>query len=129
VTYPPAYDAPFGDLDPVLLTMGDIAVTRTHVILPHGRFPLRGSTWTVQDSTQVTESIPAYAIVLAIVFAIFCLLGLLFLLIKEKRYTGFVTISVMGEGFYHSAQFPAGPETGAWANYQVNQARGLAATA
>lgn len=117
-------------VDPPVLTIGDIAITRTEVILPQGRFPLRGTTWTVQDSTHVESVIPAYAFVLMIIFIIFfCLLGLLFLLIQEKRYSGFVAVAVTGPGFYHSVQLPAGPNIATWANYQVNQARALAAMA
>lgn len=115
--------------EPPLVTIGDIVVTKNTVQVPHGRYPLRGTTWTVQDSTQVTEEIPAYAIVLAIVFALFCLLGLLFLLIKEKKFSGFVVVSVAGDGFYHSTHLPAGPTTAMWAHNQVNQARALAASA
>ncbi len=115
--------------EPVIMTIGDIAVTRTQVIVPTGRYPLRGTNWTVQDSTQVTESIPAYAVVLAILFFIFCLLGLLFLLIKEKRYSGFVSVTVTGPNLFHAAQFPPGPQTAAMVTHQVNQARALAAAA
>ncbi|MBX6751658.1 MAG: hypothetical protein IRY85_18700 [Micromonosporaceae bacterium] len=141
VTPPGGYPAPTsggapgqasGDVtayEPPLVTIGDIVVTKNTVQVPHGRYPLRGTTWTVQDSTQVTEEIPAYAIVLAIVFALFCLLGLLFLLIKEKKYSGFVAVSVAGPGFYHSTHLPAGPTTAMWAHDQVNQARALAAAA
>ncbi|WP_194293340.1 hypothetical protein [Actinomadura macrotermitis] len=132
--YPPPSPRPGGELahpghEPVLLQIGDTALTRTHVILPHGRFPLRGSMWNVQDSTQVTEGIPVVAIVLTIIFVWFCLFGLLFLLMKERRYTGFVTISVTGEGFHHTMQFPAGPQSGAWAASAVAQARSMAAMA
>lgn len=113
-----------------LVTIGDITVTRNWVIVPHGRYPLRGTTWTVQDSTQVTEGIPTWAIVCTVVFTIlFCLFGLLFLLVKEKKYSGFVQVSVMGEGLYHSVQLPPGPMSGAFAANQVNQARALAAAA
>ncbi|MCW2864383.1 MAG: hypothetical protein JWP48_6091 [Actinoallomurus sp.] len=115
--------------EPVLLSIGDISVTQTHVIVPQGRFPLHGTTWTVQDSTQVTESIPAVAIVLAIIFVLFCLIGLLFLLMKEKRYTGFVSITVTGPGLYHTVQFPAAQHTGAWAADVVGRARAIAASA
>jgi hypothetical protein len=116
-------------IEPPLLTIGDITVTRTAVIVPQGRYPLRGTTWTVQDSTLVSESIPAYAIVLAIIFAVFCLLGLLFLLIKERRYSGFITVTVVGAQFYHTVQFPPGPQIAGWVTAQVNSARALAATA
>jgi hypothetical protein len=117
-----------GTPEPVLFAIGDISVTQTQVIVPHGTFPLRGTTWTVQDSTQVTEAIPAYAIVLAILFFVFCLLGLLFLLIKEKRYSGFVTVTVTGDRLFHSVQFPPGPTTAGWVSQQVGQARALAAS-
>ena len=106
-----------------------MTITQNTVILPQGRFPLRGSTWTVQDSTNVTQSIPAYAIVLAIRLAVFCLLGLLFLLIKETRYSGFISVTVVGEGFYHSVQLPPGPQMAGWVAHQVGQARALAAMA
>lgn len=115
--------------DPVLLSIGDISLTQTHVHVPQGRYPLYGTTWTVQDSTQITESIPPVAIVLVIVFVWFCLLGLLFLLIKQKRYSGFVTVAVTGAGLYHVVQFPAGPQTGAWAADMVGRARALVASA
>ncbi len=112
-----------------LLSIGDITVTRNSVIVPHGRFPLRGTTWTVQDSTQVTESIPVWAIILTILFIWLCLLGLLFLLAKEKRYSGFVAVTVVGDGLYHSVQFPAGPTIAGWVTGRVNNARSLASVA
>jgi len=118
-----------GEREEVLLTIGDISVTRTSVIVPQGRFPLRGTMWTVQDSTTVTQEIPVYAIILAIVFLLFCLLGLLFLLIKETKYAGFISITVVGPGLYHSVQIPPGPHNSGWAANQVNQARALAAMA
>jgi hypothetical protein len=120
---------PVPGFDPVLLSIGDISVTQTHVVVPHGRYPLNGTTWAVQDSTQVTESIPPVAIILTIVFGWFCLVGLLFLLMKQKRYIGFVSVTVTGMGLYHSVQFPAGPTTGAWAADMVGRARAITATA
>ncbi len=106
-----------------------MTITQNTVVVPHGRFPLRGTTWTVQDSSNVTQSIPAYAIVLTILFAIFCLLGLLFLLIKETRYSGFISVTVIGDGFYHTVQLPPGPQMSGWVAHQVGQARALAAMA
>jgi hypothetical protein len=119
----------YGGAEAPLVTIGDITVTQNWVQVPTGRFPLRGTNWTVQDSTQVTEAIPTWAIVLAIVFALMCLLGLLFLLVKEKKYSGFISVTVVGEGLYHSVQLPPGPVTAAWATHQVNQARALASAA
>jgi len=115
--------------DPVLLSIGDISVTPTHVYVPQGRYPLHGTTWTVQDSTQVSEGIPPVAVILTIVFVWFCLIGLLFLLMKEKRYTGFVSITVTGNGLYHSVQFPSSQHTGAWAADVVGRARAITAAA
>jgi hypothetical protein len=115
--------------DPVLLSIGDISVTQTQVYVPQGQFPVHGTTWAVQDSTQVSESIPPVAIVLTILFVWLCLLGLLFLLMKQKRYTGFVTITVTGVGLYHSVQFPSAQHTGAWAADMVSRARAIAVSA
>jgi len=126
--YPVAYGPHHGGQPPVL-SFGDMVVTRDEVIVPHGRFPLRGTMWTVQDQSRVIENIPAYAIVLAILFFFVCLLGLLFLLIKERQVTGFVTVSVMGEGWYHAVQIPAHSSTMATIGQQVNVARSMAAVA
>lgn len=115
--------------EPVLLSVGDISVTPSHVIVPQGQYPLHGTTWTVQDSTQVTEGIPAVAVILTIVFVWFCLIGLLFLLMKEKKYSGFVSITVTGMGLYHTVQFPAAQHTGAWAADMVGRARAITASA
>jgi hypothetical protein len=130
--YPPPPSGgmmPAPGVDPVLLSIGDISVTQTHVYVPQGRFPLHGTTWTVQDSTQVSEGIPPVAIILTIVFVWFCLIGLLFLLMKQKRYTGFVSITVTGMGLYHSVQFPSAQHTGAWAADMVGRARAITASA
>jgi hypothetical protein len=115
--------------EPVLLSVGDISVTPTQVIVPQGRYPLHGTTWTVQDSTQMSEGISTAGIILAIIFVWFCLLGLLFLLMKEKKYSGFVTITVTGMGLYHTVQFPAAQHTGAWAADMVGRARAITASA
>ena len=90
----------------VLVTVGDISCTQTEVITPNGRRPLARTVWVVQNNTTTTESIPAYAIVLAVIFFLVCLLGLLFLLIKERRTTGWVTVSVQGAGTYYATQIP-----------------------
>jgi hypothetical protein len=109
----------------VLVQLGDIQVTQFHVITPGGAYPLDRTTWVVTDHTTYTESIPTYAIVLAIVFALACLLGLLFLLIKERKPQGFVLVSVQGPGFSHSTQM--WPGSGAYAHQQVGYIRTLVA--
>jgi hypothetical protein len=90
----------------VLVTIGDIAVTPTRVMTPTGSYPLTGSNWTVQENVQHTESIPAWAIVMAVLLFWFCFLGLLFLLVKERKVSGYVQVGVQGPGFFHATQVP-----------------------
>jgi len=116
--------------EPVLLVIGDMALTPTHVIVPYGRYPLQGTIWTVQDGTQVQQGIPTWAVVLAIVLTfVVCIFALFLLLIKERKYTGFIVVSVSGPGLHHSVQFPAGPASGARVAELVGRARALAASA
>ena len=75
--------------EPVLVTVGDMTVTEHWVLTPSGAFPLAGTAWTVTNQTITTERIPAWAIVFTILFLLFCLLGLLFLLVKERVLQGF----------------------------------------
>jgi hypothetical protein len=110
----------------VILTVGDALVTADSVLVPQGRFPLAGTTWTVRDTTTIVATTPRYARVLAYIFA-FLLLPLLFLRIKERHYAGFVVVTVVGEGLYHTVRFPPGPESTVHVAGLVNQARALAA--
>src|SRR4051794_22007211 len=91
-----------------LVTVGDIACSQHWVTTPAGSHPLGGSTWIVTNQTTVSERIPPYAIILAIVFALACLLGLLFLLIKERTVQGFMQVSVQGPGFYYATRVRSG---------------------
>ena len=76
----------------------------------------------------MTESIPAWAIVCAIIFFIFCLLGLLFLLIKERKTQGFVQVSVQGHGVFHATQVPvSSPAQVMDIEQRVNYCRSLVA--
>jgi hypothetical protein len=111
LTTPPQYE-------PIRVQLGQIACTDTRVHTPIGSYPLAGTTWTVTNQSYLSESIPAWAIVAAIVFFIFCLLGLLFLLVKERRITGSVQVSVQGPGFAYSSLIPANSEM---ALYQVTE--------
>ena len=90
-----------------LCSIGDITITQSRVITPAGTFPVRGSVWTVTDMSRTEEYMPTYAVVLAIIFFVFCLLGLLFLLMKATKTVGFVQVTVnSGSGFYHSTMIP-----------------------
>ncbi|WP_443046879.1 hypothetical protein [Streptomyces sp. HB2AG] len=88
------------------MTIGDIAVTADTVLTPAGPMPLKGAVWTATDMSRTEQSMPAYAVVLAIVFFLFCLLGLFFLLIKETRTTGHVQVTVNSGGRFHSTMVP-----------------------
>jgi len=125
---PPGPPPPAAAVPGVLVTVGDIACTADEVITPNGRLPLARTVWVVQNNTTTTESIPTYAIVLAILFILVCLLGLLFLLIKERKTTGWLTISVQGEGTYYATQVPvSAPEAVVDVEGRVNYIRGLVA--
>ncbi len=112
------------------ISIGDIGVSPQSVFLPSGSFPIGGTTWQIADYSRTEERIPAWAIVCAIVFFLFCLLGLLFLLVKERTTTGYVQVTVSGPGFAHTATVPAqSPQVAQMVTQQVNWARGLAARA
>ena len=63
----------------------------------------------------------------AVLFFLFCLLGLLFLLVEEERTTGSVQITVSAPDLLHVTQIPvAAPAAGMGFNPRVNCARNLA---
>ncbi|WP_330298186.1 hypothetical protein [Streptomyces sp. NBC_00503] len=108
------------------LSLGDITIAGDQIITPSGNMPLRGAIWNATDFSRTEEKIPAHAIVLAVIFFLFCLLGLLFLLMKERRTTGYIQITVNSGGRHHSTMIPAvDPGTYMWVMSQLNQARAL----
>lgn len=139
--FPPAVDVPPGlpapppvqrpAATPYVLTIGDIGVTSDNIVVtPNGSAPLRETRWLVLDQSVTTQVIPTYAIVLAIVFALLCLLGLLFLLVKEDRTTGYVLVTVTGPGLQHSTQVPvSSPFAVAQVRSMVAQAQSMATRA
>jgi hypothetical protein len=94
---------------PQTIQLGDIWVSDGTVHTPSGSFPLAGSLWQVQDYTRVERTTPTWAIVLAIIGAFFFLLGLLFLLAKEDRVSGYIQVSVIypPSGQSHRVVLPA----------------------
>jgi len=116
--------------EPFILTIGDIGVTRHWVVTPNGTAPLAGSQWIARDLTRTESRIPPWAIVLAIIFAFFCLIGLLFLLVKEAYTTGYFEVSVNSGSLYHVTQLPVShPANAAQIRSLVSQAQTLAAAA
>ncbi|MFK0254268.1 hypothetical protein [Streptomyces sp. NPDC090445] len=108
------------------LTLGDITVVGDQIITPSGTMPLKGAMWNATDFSRTETKIPPHAIVLAIVFFLFCLLGLLFLLMKEKTTTGYIQVTVTSGGRHHAAMIPATDAgTFQWVMGQVNFARSL----
>ncbi|MCX5399282.1 hypothetical protein [Streptomyces sp. NBC_00102] len=109
-----------------MLSIGDIAITNDSVVTPSGTMPLKGAVWTATDMSRTEEKIPTVAIVLAIIFALLCLVGLLFLLMKEKRTTGFIQVTVTSGGRHHSTMIPARDmSTFPMVMAQVNSARAM----
>lgn len=88
-------------------SLGDISIAGDQIITPSGAMPLKGAMWNATDFSRTEEKIPAHAIVLAVIFFLFCLLGLLFLLMKEKKTTGYIQITVTSAGRHHSTMIPA----------------------
>ncbi|MFE0461943.1 hypothetical protein ACFW1A_22115 [Kitasatospora sp. NPDC058965] len=122
--YPAAPPAP--PAGQPLVTIGDIAVTSTGIVTPAGQIPLQGTVWTATDMSRTEERIAPAGIVLAIIFFLFCLVGLLFLLMKEKRTVGHVQITVSGGGRYHTTSIPvSSPQQVMDLMNRVNYARSL----
>ena len=114
-----------------LVQIGDIGVDQHWVNTPAGSAPTAQVTWTVQDMTRRDQVIPTYAIVLAVVTAAMtCLLGLLFLLIKEEKPRGWLQVTVQGPSFVHSTQVPVSHQDMVTDVYaRVDYARSLTAAA
>lgn len=111
-----------------LMSIGDITVLPDSIVTPSGTMPLKGAVWTVTDMSRTEEKMPTVAVVLAIVFAVFCLLGLLFLLMKEKVTTGYIQVTVTSAGRHHTTLLPAfGPHSFHMVMGQINYARSLSA--
>ncbi|WP_326699432.1 hypothetical protein OG909_20365 [Streptomyces sp. NBC_01754] len=125
--YPAPYVPP-GSGGVPMLSLGDITVMNDSVVTPSGTLPLKGAVWTATDMSRTEEKIPTVGIVLAIVFAWFCLIGLLFLLMKERITTGFIHVSVTNGGRHHSTMIPAtGPDTFQMVMAQIGTARSMSA--
>ncbi len=90
----------------VLVSIGDISVTSTTVFTPSGSCPLSEASFTFTDMSVTSQNIPTWAIICAIVFFAFCLVGLLFLLAKENSTQGSVQVTVRGPNLTHTATIP-----------------------
>lgn len=115
--------------EPILVTIGDISVTSTTVYTPSGSRPLAEVSWTFTDLSTTSQAIPTWAIICAVVFFVFCFLGLLFLLAKEDKTQGSVQVTVHGPGFVHTSTIPVfSPAQVGDINARVNYVRTLTAS-
>jgi hypothetical protein len=88
---------------PVLVTVGDILVEQFRIVTPAGVLPTQGTNWSAMDMSRTEEKIPTWAVVMAILtFFLVCLFGLLFLLCKERKTTGFVQVTVQNGNRTHN---------------------------
>ncbi|MBT0565705.1 hypothetical protein [Williamsia sp. CHRR-6] len=113
----------------MLVSIGDIICTQTEVITPSGTIPIAGSQWWVSDMSSTTEAISTTGIVLTVVLFFFiCLFSLLFLLLKETKTSGYLQVTVSGNGVTHVTTIPALTSfTAADIHGRVAYARNLAA--
>jgi hypothetical protein len=97
---PPASAQP----DAILVSFGDIHISRHWLVTPRGNARLAGTQLTVTDMSYDYQAIPVWAIVLAVVFFP---LGLLFLLVKEPRATGYFQVAAGNGELSHQSMIPA----------------------
>ena len=114
---------------PVIVQIGDIAVTSTVIRTPAGDIPLAGSTWQVSDYWHSEQRIPRWAIIAAIVgFCVLTVFSLLFLLVKETIPRGTVQVTVTNGTRQYVSRIPVTDQSQvAYVHQQVNYVRSLAA--
>lgn len=85
----------FGHLPaPYLVSIGNIHATQHELVTPSGTWPLAEVNVASADQTSTTTRTPTWAIVLVVVLIWFFLLSLLFLLIRETRIQGYISVTV-----------------------------------
>ncbi len=93
---------------PYLAVFGPIRVTPTTVMTPTGTFPLRGSTWLAEARGYVDRVTPVWAILVALLgFMVIPFVSLLFLLVKEDRWRGYVQVGVAYGDLRYAVRLPA----------------------
>lgn len=112
--------------EPYVASVADIGVTRHWVVTPRGAAPLAGSEWWIADRGAWSQQIPVWAIILAIVFFP---LGLLFLLCKESKWSGWLEVTVRSGALVHTAVLAVPSYEAQNAHAAVDRIRALAAEA
>jgi hypothetical protein len=112
-----------GQVEPYVLWIGDIGVTKSWLMTPRGYAPLAGSEWFTVNRSGYTQQIPVWAIICAIVLFPF---GLLFLLCKETKVTGWIEVTVRAGQLVHMVAIPAGSPQAASVHLNVGYAQAYA---
>lgn len=121
---------PFGEPEPILVWIGpDIRCTATKVFTPSGEADIADVFFNATDTSSESTYVPTINIVLGILLLPLCLLGLIFLLQKQTRITGFVQANVQGPRLLHTTNIPAGPGVAVDTFKRIDYARGLASMA
>jgi hypothetical protein len=92
MTMQPAMGAPAPT--PYLVTIGAIGATPEFAVTPGGSWHLADVNVSAHDQTSTTTHTPGWAIVMTVITVWFFLLGLLFLLARERRTQGFVAVQL-----------------------------------
>lgn len=109
------------------LMIGDIEVSRHWIRTPMGVLPSRDAVWAVEDGSDLTRVIPAWAWVACLLTIMFCLIGLLFLFVREDRRRYYAQVTLTGPGFTHSTRlYGTGADISLHARQLVGRARWLA---
>ncbi len=117
--------------DPIVFSIGEISVSQHWVVTPDGNAPIAGSKWMLRDNTNEEIKVPTWAIVLCVLTALeTCGLGLLFLLVKERKMTGTLEVSVRaGDLEYFTQIRPRMPKDVHDVTAKVSTARQMAQAA
>ncbi|GAA3725112.1 hypothetical protein [Salinactinospora qingdaonensis] len=128
---PPGYQTPPPSGGQTLAVLGDITVTEHEINTPSGRFPLRGSVWSINDMSYIEQRMATWGLVLGLILMpMTCALSLLFLLAKETTVSGSIQVSVRSGERFHTTHIPVRSQgTIHQVHQQFNHVRSLASMA
>jgi hypothetical protein len=92
--------------EPILVSIQDIHISAHFLVTPAGTRPLAGTQLQFIDMTRRDQVIPGWAIALAVIGALFFLLGLLFLFVRQTRVTGFFQVTATNGDFVYQTGVP-----------------------
>lgn len=95
---------PFAPVDPTRFVLGDIQVGSIWLVTPYGSAPMHGARFEVHESFLHEQRMPQWAIIAAVLTALFCFVGLFFLLVKESVVSPAADITVTSGSFRHTTR-------------------------